>query len=247
MSKKLLLLFPLIFFGCLQYEEKMKLYSDGSGEVVSAIGINSSIFSLGNDTTSYKGFNEESIIKQFEHKKGIKVLGTSRETKDGIVWIRVNLSFDSLEDLVKAAGNSSEYSMLGEMTLTENEDGNFVFERKIGSSNPDKNVEDTDDEIGKGMLGAMFGQYKWTYELTLPGKIVSTNLKESEIDRGTNQIKLSYPLATLDKVQPIKIVFEKGSRLNAWMFLLLLVVASTLGYFIFYLLKSKKDTKVAAT
>jgi len=96
------------------------------------------------------------------------------------------------------------------------------------------------------MLGAMFGQYKWTYELTLPGKIVSTNLKESETDRGTNQIKLSYSLATLDKVQPIKIVFEKGNRLNVWMFFLLLVVASTLGYFIFYLLKSKKDTKAAA-
>ena len=247
MSKKLLLLLPLILFGCLQYEEKMKLNSDGSGEVVSSIGINASIFSLSNDSTSYKGFNKASIIKQFEHKKGIKVIGTSRETKDEIVWIRVNLSFDSLEDLVKAAGDSSEYSMLGKMTLKENENGNYVFEREIGDYKTDKDNEDTEDEIGKGMLGAMFGQYKWTYELTLPGKIISTNLKESQIDRGNNQIKLSYSLVNLDKAQPIKIVFEKGNRLNVWMFLLLLAVASTLGYYIFYLLRNKKDTKVAAT
>lgn len=85
MKKMFLLLLAAIFLsGCLEYKEKMKLNSDGSGEITYAIGISESLLSSDMNSAQLKDFDENKIKENYEQKKGIKILGTTSYSQDAI-------------------------------------------------------------------------------------------------------------------------------------------------------------------
>ena len=188
---------------CLDYNEKMKLNDDGSGEITFAVGLSEGLFNIGGGDTKVEDFNEDKIKSDFENKDGIKVVDSRSYTKDGNRWIEVTLNFESLEKLQQATKDSSTNGMIGKLSLTENSKGNWVFTRTIFG---EKKNSDNDSN---GMMAMMFSKYKWHYELTLPSHVISTNANENDIDRSTNTIKWTFSLASLADSKLMTVTFEK--------------------------------------
>jgi hypothetical protein len=201
-----ILLLSISLFSCIEYKEKMKLNDDGSGEISFAIGLSEEILSMGGNNKQFDDFNEEKIKREYENKKGITFVGSKSYAKDGNRWIEISLKFDSLEDLEKASDSTST-GMIGKITLTQNENGSWVFTRKISKSNSSE--KEASDTVSNGMMKMMFSQYKWQYELTLPSKIINTNAKEEDVDTDKNIVKWVYSLASLSTDKTMTVTFER--------------------------------------
>ena len=131
--KKLLVfsLVSLLFVSCIEYHEKMKLNSDGSGEITFAIGVSESFFNMGSQSDELKNFDENKIKESYIAKKGIKFLGIKSYSQDGNKFIEVKLGFESLQLLMDSSKDSTQQTMIGELSLMEDANGNFVFTRKL--------------------------------------------------------------------------------------------------------------------
>lgn len=235
--KKIILftLLALLANACLEYKEKLKINDDGSGEIKFAIGINISLFDGNKTSDDLKEFDESKIKEKYTGKKGIKCTGSRSYTEAGSKWIEITLEFDSLEDLVSASKDSSNLGMIGQINLKEDRNGNMVFEREISSSQKDST---------NNILNAMFSNYKWIYELTVPGKIISTNASENDIDKKTNTVKWYYNLASVNNSSTMIVVYQKNSSTNYILLIFLVIGAIMLAFVLLYLLKLKKDDEV---
>jgi hypothetical protein len=231
-----------VLTSCIEYHEKMKLNADGSGEITFAVGVSEQMMQMGGDNGGVKDFNEEKIKKDFEGKKGIKFLGSRSYAEQGNKWIEVKLAFNSLEDLNTASKDSSNQGMLGESKLTQDASGNLVFTKILTSKNsePDSSA----NTMTSGMMEMMFGKYKWTYELTLPAKIISSNADAKDIDNATNTVKWVVSMASLSKPQTLTVTFEKQTSSNLTLIILAVCVVIVLGLVFFFRIKKKKTETI---
>jgi hypothetical protein len=240
MKRILSYLFLLVFLtSCIEYHEKMKLNSDGSGEVTFAVGVSEDLLKMGGDSGDIKDFNEDKIKKDFEGKKGIKFLGSRTYSGQGNKWIEVKLSFESLEALNNASKDSSSQGMLGESKITKDASGNMVFAKTITSKGKDQK-DTTSNAMSNSMMEMMFGKYKWTYEVTLPGKILSSNAASGDIDNATNTVKWTISMASLSKPQILTATFEKQASANLTFIILAVCAVIVLAVVFFFLNKKKK-------
>ena len=205
-----ILILSSMLISCIEYTEKMILNNNGSGEITFAVGLSEELLNFDDGKMQSNDFNEEKIKENYEGKEGIKVLGSRSYSKDGNRWIEVSLEFDSIENLQNASKDSSNNGMIGEMSLTENENGNWVFNRKI--SNDNNKEEDSDNSTN--MMNMMFSKYEWQYELILPSKIISTNAKEEDVDTENKSVKWKFNLAGLSSNNVMTVVFEKHESTN---------------------------------
>ena len=217
MYKKQILIFIILCFGligCIEYKEKMKLNSDSSGTITFSIGMNEDILTMGNKNAEIDDFNEEELKKAFKGKEGISLIDSRTYTKDGNRWIEITLDFDSVEKLEKASRDSSGHGIIGDISLVKNENGKWVYTRKIlGRGSELSNETDT---TSNGMMAMMFSQYKWRYELVLPSKIISTDADKTDIDNNTNTIKWTYSLASLTSGRTMTATFENKNYTNVF-------------------------------
>ena len=239
--KKLLSFALLLVFlsGCIDYHEKMKINDDGSGEITFAVGVSESLFNLGDKSGDLNNFEESKIRKNFESKPGIKLIGTRTYASDGDKWIEVHLLFKTLEALNKAANDSSEQAMLGNSTLTKDTNGNLVFTKTITSNNNQSQSDSTSNETSKGMMEMMFGKYKWNYELTVPGKIISTNAEQNDINHNTNTVKWSLSMASLSQPKILTVTFQQAGLSNLTLIILAVIAVVVLTIVFLYRIKNK--------
>lgn len=244
--KKIILFSVLVFVvaGCIEYQEKMKINNDGSGEITFAIGINESFFQMGGESPEMKEFDENKLKEKFQNQKGIKFTGSKTYSKEGNRWIEVQLAFDSVNDLMNASRDSTGQDIIGNISLKEDKDGNMVFERILSTKNDGEKTDSASTDLGNGMMEAMFGQYKWKYELTVPGNIISSNAQENDIDRSTNTVKWALSLMSLSKSKTLTVVYSTGSSSNITYILLIVIACLVLGFVLLALLKRKKDIDV---
>jgi hypothetical protein len=226
--------------GCLEYHEKMKLNSDGSGEVTFAIGISESLFNMAGDKGDLKDFNESKIRENYSDKQGIKYLAGRTYSEDGNRWIEIKLAFKSIDALNKANSDSLQRGMLGIISLKEDSNGNMVFERKLNSKNGSSPSDSASALFGNGMMEMMFGKYKWRYELLLPGKIISSNSQESNLDPFNDRVKWTVSMASLSAARNMTVVYEKKPSYNLSMILLLALGVIVLGLIFMFRIKKKK-------
>ena len=232
-----LLLFVLS--SCIDYQEKMKLNYDGSGTITFAVGVNQSLFGGIADSSNFKDFDESKIKEQYSGKKGIKFLGSRTYTQDGNKWVEINLSFESLQALNEANKDSMQQSMMGTINLSEDASGNMVFTRKLLAKPGSTEKDSVGSEFADGMMQMMFGNYKWKYELTLPGKIISTNAAQNDVDYKTNTVKWTMSLASLASAHEMIVTFEKASKVNMTLVILgVLIVMILAGIFIYRIKRS---------
>lgn len=191
----------LVLESCIEYSEKMKLNNDGSGELTFAIGINKEIFSLSEARNEFKNFNEDSLKKQF--KDGIEFIGSRTYMKDNNRWVEVKLKFDSMQKLQTLAKDSTQNGMIGFISLTKDKKGNWIYTRKIF---PNKFDTNQGNDRNLGLLTLIFSQYKWTYELILPSKVISTNAHE--VNNDSNTLKWVFSLSSLTSEKQMFAAFE---------------------------------------
>jgi hypothetical protein len=229
-----------LFASCIQYQEKMKLNSDGSGEITISVGISESIFNMGGQNDQIKDFNEGKIKENFSDKKGIKLISSRTYSQDGNRWVEVKVGFQSIKLLMESNKDSSQHEMIGDISLSEDVKGNMVFTRKISKADSSSSKDSSSSAIGSGMMELMFGQYKWKYELTVPGNIISTNAESNDVDYKTNTVKWSLSMASLSHPQIMTVTFEKTGQANLTLILLGGLAIIVLA-FVFYRSITKKN------
>ncbi len=50
------------------------------------------------------------------------------------------------------------------------------------------------------MMEMMLGQYRWKYELTVPGKIIFSNAEPSDIDKSADTVSRTFSTAALSNM-----------------------------------------------
>ena len=202
------IILSFILVSCIEYTEKMKLNSDGSGEITFAIGISEDLLKMGEDSTQLDDFNPDKIKKDFSNKDGVKFVDSKTYNKDGNKWIEIKLEFESVEKLAQASTDSTENLMIGDVSLKLNENGNWQFTRTLTGKNT------SSDSSNGDMMAMMFSQYKWRYELELPSNIISTNADSADVDYKNNIVKWTYSLASLTSSPTMTVTFEKEKSSN---------------------------------
>ena len=232
----------LIFLsGCIDYHEKMKLNNDGSGEITFAVGISESLFNMSGEGGELKDFQESKIKKNFESKPGIKLISSRTYSEDGNKWIEIHLSFKSLDALNEVSKDSSQQGMLGQCSLSEDSKGNMVFTKTLAGKDNQAEKDSSSNPASKGMMEMMFGKYKWTYELAVPGRIVSTNADQENIDNSKNTVKWSLSMASLSQPKILTVTFEKAGVSNLTLVILAIIGVIVLSLVCFYRIKNKKS------
>jgi hypothetical protein len=242
--KKIILftLLAVLASACLEYKEKTKINDDGSGEIKFAIGISESLFNMNNSSGDIKEFDETKLRHKYSNAKGIKFIGSRSYSEAGNRWIEINLSFDSVEELMEASKDTSNLGMIGDIKLYEDSKGNMIFERRISSSKNGIESDSTNKGNGDDVVSAMFNNYKWTYELTLPGRIISANAQT--VDEKANTIRWYFSLGSLSHASSMVVTYAKPTSINITLLILLVMVAIVLALVLLYLLKLKKDEEV---
>ncbi len=150
----------LSMLSCIDYKEKMKLNNDGSGEITFAIGLSEDLIKMGDGDNRIDDFNEDKIKKDYENKEGITFVKSRSYTNDGNVWIEITLEFNSVENLVNASKDSTSAGMIGQISLSNYENDNWVFQRGISNDNfnSKNNPSESDSD---NMMALMFSKSKW--------------------------------------------------------------------------------------
>lgn len=228
----------IVLIGCLEYNEKMKLNSDFSGELTFSIGISEELFNLGGESSELENFDENKMKENYIDKKGIKFISSRSYSESGNKWMEVKISFESIEDLLNSTTDTTQKGMMGEISIKENEDGNFVFTRYVFGNEAQKDT--SADAMSQGMMDMMFAKYQWQYELSLPSKIISSNAEPGNIDNNNNIVKWSYPLSSLSTKQLLTVTFADPNKSSLINYIIVFVVIIAAAAIILLMLRKKK-------
>jgi heme A synthase len=118
----------------------------------------------------------------------------------------------------------------------------MVFTKTITSKSGEQ--DSSSNGMAGSMMEMMFGKYKWTYEITLPGKIISSNAAQNEIDNSTNTVKWAISMASLAKPQILTVTFQKQATGNMTLIILAVLVVIVLALVFFFRIKKKNAPTV---
>lgn len=228
-----------VLIGCLEYNEQMKLNSDFSGELTFSIGISEELFNLGGESSELENFDENKMKENYIDKKGIKFISSRSYSEGGNKWMEVKISFESIEDLLNSTTDTIQKGMMGEISIKENEDGNFVFTRYVFGNEAQKDT--SADAMSQRMMDMMFAKYQWQYELSLPSKIISSNADPGNIDNNNNIVKWSYPLSSLSTKQLLTVTFADPNKSSLINYIIVFVVIIAAAVIILLMLRKKKS------
>lgn len=196
----LLLLTVCISFlsGCITYSEEMTLNKDFSGKVSIRLAISNMMFAMmGESPSSMLKEMEES----FKSSEKIALLESKTYNENDNQVFHFEIEFKSIEDLNSLQENSEEMPFIGEVSLTKEKDGKITLKRVISGG---KDKEDVDPRMKSSLA-----EYKWTYELKTPYKIINANTSPAYIDHKTNIVKWEVPLlSVLNEPQELTVTME---------------------------------------
>ncbi len=234
-----LIVISLLLMGCLEYDEKMKLNSNFAGELTFAIGISEELYNLGGESPELKNFDENKMKESYTNKQGIKFISSRSYSEGGNKWMEVKIAFDSIEDLINSTTDSTQKGMIGEISINEDKDGNFVYSRNVFGNETEQ--DSTADEMSQSMMDMMFGKYQWKFELSLPSNIISSNAKPENVDNNNNTVKWTFPLSSLSTKQLMTVTFENPNKISFVNYIIgfiVLIIAAA----VFILLLRKKGS-----
>jgi len=231
-----LLTLSILLFGCLDYKEKMKLNPDLSGELSFNVGISEQLFNMGGKSGDMKEFDEDKLKENYSNKEGIRFISSRSYSESGNRWIEIKVGFDSIQALMKSTTDSTQRGMIGFISINENNKGEITFSRKIFGN---KTNQDTiADELSKNMMEMMFGNYTWKYELTLPGKIISSNA--DSVNHANSTIYWSFPLSKISSEKLMTVTFRTEEPNTIIKYLAALIIIAAFSFFFIVLNKSIK-------
>ena len=160
----------LILGGCVEYRESLVLERDESGTVVMAIGVNETLLRAA-EVADYGRYDPESALTALGVHRGLQVIESRTETRDGTRWLHLVLTFDSLAAL-NAIDRLEQYrGLFGNVALTRDSAGRQVLTRTIDAALPEK----VEKSFLPSLLAPMFARYPWSYETRFPARVVESN------------------------------------------------------------------------
>ena len=160
----------LILGGCVEYRESLVLERDGSGTVVTAVGVNETLLRAAEVAESGL-YDPASVLSALQAQQGLQVIGSRTETREGMRWLHLVLAFESLAALNGIDRIEQSRGLFGTVALSEDASGQRVLTRTIHARLPEK--------IGKSFLPSfiapMLAGYPWSYEVRFPAKVLESN------------------------------------------------------------------------
>lgn len=220
-NRKLFLIivsFLFIFSGCLNYEQEVKLKTDGSGsmrihywiqlrdnennQLVQQIGI----------------FNKDSIKTEFSSKfSRIEKIAVYADTLDSTYHANIEFSFDTIDSL-----NQIKPFAESHFSYQDGAANQKIFSQFIPPITPGFGYEGT--------------KYNVTYSYYFPGEIITHNA--TKIDG--NKLTWKYNLSDIGKGKTISVTFRpyKLKETPTWIFV---ISGAVLCFVIFFLLKKRRN------
>jgi hypothetical protein len=219
-------------FSCMEYQETLKLDSDGSGIITLR-------FLSKNGPAKFPTPVE--VSRRFDRIEGIQVI--SQNLIDSGSSFDVTLRFRNLHALQNIGGLGKHDQPVGQFRLMEDSLGQNVFERIVflrqGAGAPDSM-----DAFAQSMFRGLFGETIWSYQVLFPGKVVSTN--GDELDSTLNSVVWHRPLMNLiQRPDTMRVVYiaEMPSDRRQLMITIGISGLLILGLSFMFLGKKKKKSK----
>ena len=225
--------------GCFEYEESTSINNDGSGLMNIKYSIQEK---LADGNPTQEGgippgmFNEDSLKLDFESASGVKVNSIKSYVENEMKFMEIIVKFDSFESFSQS--DMSGGGFIGQMSLTDNGDGNLLFEREVCIGICDEEEEENPNKEG---MVRMLASFNWNYTVKFPTKIISAN---TNIDEKNNSASWNFNMGSvLEENQVMQATFvnpepNDGKTSNLGPILILLLV---LGGGAFVVMNSKKN------
>jgi len=216
----------MISGGCIDYSEEMHLNRDYSGTLTMSFAIAELYVGLSEDVGRTDNlFTEDGIRNRFKDIEGVEFLSSDIRKEEDVRYISITLKFDSLEAFDRISNAKSQTDFLGEINMTETEDGNVLFTRTV-TLNKEK-VENSH------MSDRLLDEFSWLYTVHFPGMIIRANTPESNIDYDRNTVTWAYSMAVLGAgPERMVVVFTPPEKPNY----LMMVIAGLIFIVVFGLL-----------
>ena len=208
----------LTLSGCLNYNQNVTIYPDGSGKMQVNYWMKYSDTSSVATILKLEIFNPDSIKRQFT-SRFVKFLNirTYADSTDSTIHAVIDLSFNNIDSL-----NTVPAFAQSNFKLEDGASGQKIFSQFISP-------------VTTG-FGINANQFKVTYTYDIRGEIITHNATS----KSGNILTWSYNLSEIGRGKTISVTFKpfKLKETPYWIYILAGIV---LLIVVFYLLKKKKD------
>ncbi len=187
--------------GCIEYREEIWLENDYSGTMMFEISLPP------HTSIDDEEISELSIVSLCDSIEGVTVTASNTCMIDEITWIQIHAEFDNILLL-----NNISNEWFGHIYLDIDENGDHIYKRIITMSDT---IDTSDNQIGKVLKYAVFGQYSWIYTIHFPDKLYESNAPLMRTDTLTNTVTWEYNLASLindQKIMTSRYRYRKGLK-----------------------------------
>jgi hypothetical protein len=194
------LLTVLFVAGCINYEQEVDVNASGSGKMLIHYSLAQQLvgmMAMGAQEPDKKQempfkVNEADIRKDLT-VKGVKVEKFEQKTEGDQTHFYITVSFDNIKDL-----NQSE--MFKNMPFDWTKSGNVTTFTQTLKGNKEKKEESSNDQMGKQMAQAMFGNSAFKFKVKLPAKALPSPDTNGTIADDGKTVSWSVPLVdAMDK------------------------------------------------
>ena len=188
----IIIAFTLLASGCFEVEESMVINKDGSGVMKIKYNVAAQLANgnAGPDNAIPPGmFDEDSLKIDFESADGVEVTNIKSYIENDKKFMEITVEFDSFENFSES--DMSGGGFIGEMTLSEDGNGNLLFEREVCMDVCDEEKEETPNAEG---MAKMLAAFNWTYEIKFPTKIISAN---TNINENNNSVTWTFTMGSV--------------------------------------------------
>jgi hypothetical protein len=200
--------------GCINYDQDVEISSNGSGKMLMHYSLSqqlTAMMAMGDQSSGKKEDNQmpfkikEDEIRKDLQAKGVKVEKFEQKTEGDQSHFYVTISFDNITDL-------NQTKTFAKMPFQWKKDGSVCTFSQTLIGEKKKENESADDQMGKQMAQAMFGNAKFQFKVKLPNKAMPSPDTNGKIAEDGKTVSWEYPLTELssggDKVMTAK--FKAG-------------------------------------
>jgi hypothetical protein len=208
----LAVLFAAFLAGCINYEEKIELNSNGSGTMVMHYSLSqqlSAMMAMGGQSTENKDQQFPFKLKEEEVRadlkaKGVTVKKFETKTENDQQHFYVTIAFDKITDL-------NQTKTFKEMPFDWKQEGGTSHFTQTLKGKKEKGAS-AGDQMGKQMAQAMIGNAEFKFQVKLPSKALPPPQTNGTIAEDGKTVTWKYPLLEVSENEKVMTAGFSASR-----------------------------------
>lgn len=181
--------------GCINYDQEVQLNANGSGKIMIHYSLAQQLVGMmamgdqsGGEQKQDMPFKvTEAEIRKDLTVKGVRIDKFEQKTEGDQANFYITVSFDNIKDL-----NQSE--MFKKMPFDWSKNGAVTTFTQTLKGNTEKKEESADDQTGKQMAQAMFGNAAFKFKVVLPAKAMPSPDTNGTIGEDGKTVSWTVPL-----------------------------------------------------